>query len=68
MGPIRPNLFPAQAVFTLRDRFDSVEGLSGWNQNDVLTGAAVLRAAAGGAGAGAGNPADESDLKSQNVG
>ncbi|MBG6074162.1 Ca2+-binding RTX toxin-like protein, partial [Polaromonas sp. CG_9.7] len=59
--------FPAQAVFTLRDRFDSVEGLSGWNHNDVLTGAAVLRGAAGGAGAGAGNPADESDLKSQNV-
>ncbi|WP_397409912.1 peroxidase family protein [Polaromonas sp.] len=59
--------FPAQAQFTLRDRFDSVEGLSGWNHNDILTGAAVLRGAAGGAGAGPGNPVDESDLKSQNI-
>jgi Ca2+-binding RTX toxin-like protein len=59
--------FPAQAVFTLRDRFDSVEGLSGWNLNDTLTGAAVLKGAAGGAGAGPGNPVDESALKSQNV-
>jgi Ca2+-binding RTX toxin-like protein len=59
--------FPAQAVFTLRDRFDSVEGLSGWNLNDTLTGASVLKGAAGGAGAGPGNPPDESALKSQNV-
>ena len=59
--------FPAQPQFTLRDRFDSVEGLSGWKHDDKLTGAAVLRGAAGGAGAGPGNPADESDLKSQNV-
>ncbi|OYY96401.1 MAG: hypothetical protein B7Y42_09275, partial [Polaromonas sp. 28-63-22] len=55
-------LFAAQAVFTLRDRFDSVEGLSGWDYNDVLTGAAVLRGFAG-----PGNPADESDLKAGNV-
>ena len=53
--------FPAQAQFTLRDRFDSVEGLSGWNHNDVLIGATLLKAF------GAGNPVDESDLKSQNV-
>lgn len=59
--------FPAQPQFTLRDRFDSVEGLSGWKHNDILTGAAVLKGAAGGAGAGAGNPVDESDLKSQNI-
>ncbi|MGV8844699.1 MAG: peroxidase family protein [Pseudomonas sp.] len=59
--------FPAQQQFTLRDRFDSVEGLSGWNLNDTLTGAAALKGAAGGAGAGPGNPPDESDLKSQNV-
>jgi Ca2+-binding RTX toxin-like protein len=59
--------FPAQPQFTLRDRFDSVEGLSGWVHDDKLTGAAGLRGAAGGAGAGPGNPADESDLKSQNV-
>jgi Ca2+-binding RTX toxin-like protein len=59
--------FPAQAVFTLRDRFDSVEGLSGWAHNDILTGAAVLKGAAGGVGTGPGNPIDESHLKSQNV-
>jgi len=41
--------------------------LSGWNLNDTLTGAAILKGAAGGAGAGAGNPVDESHLKSQNV-
>ena len=35
--------FPAQVAFTLRDRFDSVEGLSGWNLNDVLTGSATLK-------------------------
>ncbi|MEQ1535734.1 MAG: peroxidase family protein [Burkholderiaceae bacterium] len=60
--------FPAQVAFTLRDRFDSVEGLSGWKMNDVLTGAAALRGAAGGAGAGPGNPVNESHLMSQNVG
>jgi Ca2+-binding RTX toxin-like protein len=60
-------LIPAQAAFTLRDRFDSVEGLSGWNLDDILTGAALLKGAAGGFGAGPGNPVDESDLKSQNV-
>ena len=59
--------FPAQQVFTLRDRFDSVEGLSGWKYNDILTGASILKGAAGGAGAGPGNPVDESALKSQNV-
>ncbi len=59
--------FPGQPQFTLRDRFDSVEGLSGWIHNDKLTGAAVLRGAAGGVGAGPGNPPDESDLKSQNI-
>jgi Ca2+-binding RTX toxin-like protein len=55
---------PAQAAFTLRDRFDSVEGLSGWDKNDILTGAAVAKPLA----VGLGNPVDESDLKSQNVG
>jgi hypothetical protein len=33
----------AQAVFNSgADRFDSVEGLSGWNHNDVLTGRPCL--------------------------
>ena len=61
------SVFNGQQAFTLRDRFDSVEGLSGWNKNDILTGAAVLKGAAGGAGAGVGLPADESDLKAKNV-
>ena len=60
--------FPAQAVFTLRDRFDSVEGLSGWDLDDTLQGAGVLKGAAGGAGAGPGNPVDESHLFAKNVG
>jgi Ca2+-binding RTX toxin-like protein len=56
--------FPAQAAFTLRDRFDSVEGLSGWDKDDILTGAAVAK----GVEVILGNPDDASDLKSQNVG
>ncbi|MBA2961432.1 MULTISPECIES: peroxidase family protein [Ramlibacter] len=60
-------IFNSQEPFTLRDRFDSVEGLSGWNGDDILVGASALKGAAGGAGAGPGNPPDESDLKSQNV-
>jgi len=31
-------VFATQPEFTLRDRFDLVEGLSGWKFNDVLTG------------------------------
>src|SRR3712207_5315624 len=31
-------VFATQPDLILRDRFDSVEGLSGWNHNDVLTG------------------------------
>ncbi len=60
-------IFVTQPDFILRDRFDSVEGLSGWVHDDVLTGAAVLRGAAGGAGAGVNAPADESNLKAGNV-
>ena len=60
-------IFQTQQPFTLRDRFDSVEGLSGWKYNDILTGAALLKGGAAGFGVGPGNPPDESDLKSQNV-
>ena len=60
-------IFVTQPDFILRDRFDSVEGLSGWVHDDVLTGAAVLRGAAGGAGAGVNAPLDESNLKAGNV-
>lgn len=33
-------IFETREDLILRDRFDSVEGLSGWNQDDILTGAA----------------------------
>ena len=59
--------FPAQTVFTLRDRFDSVEGLSGWNLDDQLTGVSFPVGAVG-AGVGIiGAPATDSKLLSQNV-
>ncbi len=35
-------VFDARQALILRDRFDSVEGLSGWNHDDKLTGAAKL--------------------------
>jgi Ca2+-binding RTX toxin-like protein len=34
-------IFANQEAFILRDRFDLVEGLSGWKHNDVLTGRIV---------------------------
>ncbi|RYZ15249.1 MAG: heme peroxidase [Alphaproteobacteria bacterium] len=34
-------IFETQEAFILRDRFDLVEGLSGWRMNDVLTGRSV---------------------------
>ncbi|MEQ1715527.1 MAG: peroxidase family protein, partial [Hyphomicrobium sp.] len=33
-------VFDARQALILRDRFDSVEGLSGWEKDDILTGAA----------------------------
>ena len=60
-------IFATQLPFTLRDRFDSVEGLSGWKLDDTLTGAALLKGGAAGFGVGPGNPVDESDLKAKNV-
>ncbi len=35
-------VFDARPALILRDRFDSVEGLSGWQNDDILTGAAKL--------------------------
>jgi len=35
-------IFDTRPALILRDRFDSVEGLSGWENNDILTGAARL--------------------------
>ena len=43
-------IFATQQNFILRDRFDLVEGLSGWNLNDTLTGRDVLLGVAGGVG------------------
>ncbi len=37
---IRP--FETRQALILRDRFDSVEGLSGWRRDDILTGASKL--------------------------
>ncbi|CAN4265144.1 An_peroxidase_bacterial_2 domain containing protein [Methylophilaceae bacterium] len=56
--------FPAQVTFTLRDRFDSVEALSGWDKDDILTGSTKLA----GAELLPDTPLDVNDLKSQNVG
>lgn len=41
-------IFPTQQALTLRDRFDSVEGLSGWKFNDILTGTNLPTGAVGG--------------------
>ncbi|OYU01216.1 MAG: hypothetical protein CFE36_12075 [Sphingomonadaceae bacterium PASS1] len=46
-------IFANQAAFTLRDRFDLVEGLSGWKMDDTLTGRNKLAGAVGAPGAGA---------------
>ena len=35
-------IFDTRPALILRDRFDSVEGLSGWEHDDILTGAAKL--------------------------
>ncbi len=40
-------VFDTRPALILRDRFDSVEGLSGWNHDDTLTGAARLLAGEG---------------------
>ena len=60
--------FPAQTVFTLRDRFDSVEALSGWNLNDHLVGTSVPTGAVGAAGGIFGAPATDSMLQQKHVG
>lgn len=62
-------IFGQQAPFILRDRFDSVEGLSGWKFDDVLVGTNLPTGAAGGEGAGGiiGGPATDSMLLQKNV-
>ncbi len=44
-------IFVNQTDLILRDRFDLVEGLSGWNHDDVLTGREIITGAANGGGA-----------------
>ncbi len=67
-------LFDNQEAFILRDRFDLVEGLSGWKHNDILTGrvaATNTRAEATGTAAipGPNSPLDSfsNDLLQKNV-
>lgn len=60
--------FATQAALTLRDRNDSVEGLSGWKFNDTLIGTSSPTGAVGDpAGGIVGGPATDSMLLSQNV-
>ena len=67
-------IFDNQEAFILRDRFDLVEGLSGWKHNDILTGrvaATNTRAEATGTAAipGPNSPLDSfsNDLLQKNV-
>ncbi|MDO9009956.1 MAG: peroxidase family protein [Thiobacillus sp.] len=46
-------IFVNQEQFILRDRFDLVEGLSGWNQNDILIGRNIVAGAIAANGAAA---------------
>ncbi|GAB3663126.1 peroxidase family protein [Ramlibacter alkalitolerans] len=46
-------LFVNQQEFILRDRFDLVEGLSGWVHDDILTGRDFVTGAIGGSGGAA---------------
>jgi Ca2+-binding RTX toxin-like protein len=62
-------LFGQQQQFILRDRFDSVEGLSGWKFDDVLVGTVRPTGAVDGTGSGGiiGGPATDSMLLQKNV-
>ena len=60
-------IFNAQDVFTLRDRFDSVEALSGWNLDDVLTGTNFPTGAVGNPGGILNGPLADSMLLQKHV-
>ncbi|MFC5512328.1 peroxidase family protein [Massilia jejuensis] len=61
-------LFGQQTQFILRDRFDSVEGLSGWKFDDVLIGTIRPTGVAGdGSGGIIGAPPDNSMLLQKDV-
>jgi len=59
--------FDAQTALTLRDRFDSVEGLSGWKHDDILTGTNRPTGAVATLVAPQGGAETDSFLLSQNV-
>ncbi len=60
--------FTAQTGLTIRDRWDSVEGASGWKFNDTIVGTTTPTGAVGGVAGGlVGGPATDSMLLSQNV-
>jgi Ca2+-binding RTX toxin-like protein len=61
------SVFTAQTGLTIRDRWDSVEGASGWKYNDTIFGTNSPTGAVGGVGGIVGGPATDSMLLSQNV-
>jgi Ca2+-binding RTX toxin-like protein len=60
-------IFGQQGPFILRDRFDSVEGLSGWKMNDVLIGTIRPTGTAAEPGGVIGGPATDSQLLQKDV-
>ena len=60
-------VFAAQDVFTLRDRFDSVEALSGWRFDDALAGTNFPTGAVGNPGGILNGPDADSNLLQKNV-
>jgi Ca2+-binding RTX toxin-like protein len=60
--------FFAQDVFTIRDRFDLVEGLSGWKYSDRLTGTDFPTGAVGNPGGVINPTATDNFLLQKNVG
>ncbi|MDO9216943.1 MAG: calcium-binding protein, partial [Lacisediminimonas sp.] len=57
-------IFVNQQALILRDRFDLVEGLSGWDHDDILVGRQVITGAAGVGGGLAAIPDPNSSLDS----
>ncbi len=60
-------IFNQQEQFILRDRFDSVEALSGWKYDDVLTGTIRPTGTAGQVGGILNGPWDDSKLLQKHV-
>jgi Ca2+-binding RTX toxin-like protein len=60
-------IFTQQDLFTLRDRFDLVEGLSGWKFDDNLVGTNFPTGAVGNPGGVLNGPASDNKLLQKNV-